>query len=163
VTPDSARRFTLKIRVPNRQTSELYTNTPPVAGLIGLAVNGKAMTPRIEDGYAVLRRSWQPGDKVEWEAPMRVQRIRATDKIAANRGRTALRYGPLIYNIESVDQDVEGVLSPTASLTTEWRPDLLGGVLVIKGSFADGKPLLAIPNYARLNRGGRSLVWMKTQ
>lgn len=163
VTPDTARKFTLKIRVPDRQPSELYTNTPPVAGLIGLAVNGKAMTPRIENGYAVLKRSWQPGDKVEWEVPMRVQRIRASDKVAANRGRTALRYGPLIYNIESVDQDVEGVLSPAASLTTEWRPDLLSGVAVIKGTFADGKPLLAIPNYARLNRGGRSLVWIRSQ
>ena len=39
--------------------------------------------------------------------------------------------------------------------------DLLGGVKVIKSTFADGKPMLAIPNYAQLNRGGRSLVWIK--
>jgi len=73
----------------------------------------------------------------------------------------ALRYGPLVYNIESVDQDVEGVLSPTAALSTEWKGYLLGGVLVIKGAFANGAPLMAVPNYARLNRGGRSLVWIK--
>ena len=46
-------------------------------------------------------------------------------------------------------------------LGTVWKADLLGGVIVIKGQFADGTPLLAIPNYARLNRGGRSVVWMK--
>ena len=38
-----------------------------------------------------------------------------------------------------------------APLTTEWK-DLLGGVMVIKGAFADGTPLMAIPNYARTNR-----------
>jgi hypothetical protein len=75
----------------------------------------------------------------------------------------ALRYGPLIYNLESVDQSLDSVLSPTAPLSTEWKPDLLGGVVVIKGEFADGKPMLAIPNYARLNRGGRSIVWVKDQ
>jgi hypothetical protein len=37
-------------------------------------------------------------------------------------------------------------------LTTEWKPGFLGGVTVIKGTFADGSPLLAIPNYARYNR-----------
>jgi hypothetical protein len=34
---------------------------------------------------------------------------------------------------------------------------------VITGTFADGSPLTAIPNYARLNRGGRSIVWMRDQ
>jgi uncharacterized protein len=34
-------------------------------------------------------------------------------------------------------------------------------VMVIRGEFGDGTPLLAIPNYARLNRGGRSIVWIK--
>ncbi len=38
---------------------------------------------------------------------------------------------------------------------------ILGGVRAITGAFADGKPMLAIPNYARLNRGGRSIVWLR--
>jgi DUF1680 family protein len=92
---------------------------------------------------------------------MIVQRVKASDRIAATTGRVALRYGPLVYNIESVDQDVESVLSPTAPLATEWKGDLLGGVLVIKGVLANGAPLLAVPNYARLNRGGRSVVWIR--
>jgi hypothetical protein len=59
----------------------------------------------------------------------------------------------LLYNIEQVDVgDVGKVLPPDAPLTTEWRPDLLGGVMVIKGTFADGSPMVAIPNYARMNR-----------
>jgi hypothetical protein len=67
----------------------------------------------------------------------------------------------LIYNFESEDQNLDSALGSNAALFTEWRSDLLGGVMVIKGQFLDGKPLLAIPNYARLNRGGRSTVWIK--
>lgn len=161
VNPASPKKFALKLRVPNRQTSELYANTPAVQGITSLAINGKRVKPVIEKGYAVLYRTWKRGDKVEWEVPMTIQRVKGSEKIAATRGRVALRYGPLIYNIESADQNLDSILGPDAPLQTEWRPDLLGGVMVIKGTFADGKPMLAIPNYARLNRGGRSLVWIK--
>jgi uncharacterized protein len=41
-----------------------------------------------------------------------------------------------------------------APLRAEWRPDLLGGVMVIDGKWRDGSPMLAIPNYARMNRVG---------
>jgi hypothetical protein len=73
----------------------------------------------------------------------------------------ALRRGPLLYNIESADEDVNRPLGPSTDLKAEWSPDLLDGVESIRGTFADGSPMLAIPNYARLNRGGRSLVWIK--
>ena len=123
-------------------------------------MNGKIITPEIQDGYAVITRRWKRGDKVELELPLRVQRVTADERVVADRGRVALRYGPLIYNIESVDQNLAGALKSDAPLTTAWQPDLLGGVVTIHGQFADSSPLLAIPNYARNNRGGRSLVWL---
>jgi uncharacterized protein len=94
---------------------------------------------------------------------LKPQRVKASPKILADVGRVALRYGPLIYNFESVDQNLDAILSPSAPLTTEWKPGLLGGVMVIRSEAQGGSPLLAIPNYARLNRGGRSIVWYKDQ
>ena len=132
VNPAEPKKFALKIRVPNRQVSDLYPTTPTVEGLVSLAVNGKAVKPAIEKGYAVLNREWKAGDKVELVLPLKPQRIKASPKIKADVGRVALRYGPLIYNFESVDQNLDAVLSPTAPLTTEWKPDLLDGVVVIK-------------------------------
>jgi hypothetical protein len=120
------------------------------------------VSPPIEQGYAVITREWKAGDRVELVLPLAVQRVKPSDLIAATRGRVALRYGPLVYNIESVDQNIDGVLAPDSKLSAEWKPDLLGGVMAIRGDFTDGTPLVAVPNYARLNRGGRSIVWIKS-
>ncbi len=163
LNPAKPATFALKLRIPNRQTSPLYTNTPEVFGLISLAVNGQPVTPVIDHGYAIVSREWKAGDRVELDLPLTLQRIKPSAKIASTTGRVALRRGPLVYNIESVDQSLDSVLAPDAPLTSVWQADLLGGVDVIKGSFSDGKPLLAVPNYARLNRGGRSQVWIKGQ
>jgi DUF1680 family protein len=167
VNPRESRAFTVYVRVPNRNTSALYTETPPVSGLVSLAVNDQAMTPQIVKGYAVLRRVWKAGDKIDVVLPMEVQRVTADPKIAADRGLEALRYGPLIYNLERADN---GSLTNAISrepLKAVWRPDLLHGVMAITGTWADGSPLLAIPNYARNNRPGqlgggvRSEVWIQ--
>ena len=88
--------------------------------------------------------------------------VKADEHIAADRGHIALRYGPLIYNVERADQPNLKLAPDVKSLATEWRGDLLGGVLTIKGRWSDGSPLLAIPYYARENRGAtESLVWLK--
>ena len=152
VNPKVSKRFALHVRVPNRTTSELYTTSPKVSGLKSFALNGQPVEPKLENGYAVITREWKAGDTINLEVPMQVQRITADSKIEATRGRVALRYGPLIYNVENADQrDLNQPLS-NAPLTTEWRGDLLEGVMVIKGTWADGSPMVAVPNYARLNR-----------
>jgi len=173
VNPDQPATFTVHIRVPDRTTSQLYTPEPEVKGLISLAVNGQGVTPVIEHGYAVIRRNWKKGDKIDLELPMTIQRVTADEKIEADRGRVALRYGPLLYNVESADnKDISQPIG-SAPLTIDWAPDLLHGVMVIKGQWADGSPLVAVPNFARMNRtpptavpeyGSKapaSIVWIK--
>jgi len=152
VNPAASKEFGLRIRVPNRGVSEIYTVAPEADGITSLAVNGSAVRPTIENGYAVLRRTWRAGDRIELEVPLRVQRVHADERVEANRGRVALKYGPLIYNIEAEDQDIGKALPADSPLTTEWRGNFLGGMIVIRGTFADGSPMLAIPNYARYNR-----------
>jgi len=175
VNPRQAKRFSIKIRVPNHSVSELYTDMPQSDGITSISVNGSAITPPVEKGYAVIKRRWKTGDKIDLKLPMKVQRIKGIDKIEATKGKVALRYGPLIYSAEKVDQDIDNILSPDSELTTEWKGDLLGGIMVIKGTWADGSQFLAIPNYARANREpsddrerrGRgnisSSVWLKDQ
>lgn len=150
--PAAAKSFAVRIRVPTRDVSSLYTASPRADGIASISVNGARVKPSIANGYATIARTWKPGDTIELELPMPIQRVHASEKIAANIGRVALRYGPLVYNIEQVDQNIGGRLDPSAPLATEWRGDLLGGVVAITGVFADGSPLVAIPNYTRYNR-----------
>ena len=152
VNPKQSKEFTVYVRVPNRTTSELYTPVPQVNGVKKLLVNGKVLTPKIENGYAVIRRTWKNGDKIEVELPMEIQKVTADERIEADRGRVALRYGPLIYNVETADQPNIDQPIGNAPLKLEWKPDFLRGVMTIKGNWSDGSTLTAIPNYARLNR-----------
>jgi DUF1680 family protein len=154
VNPEQSKTFSLYIRVPDRTTSKLYAETPALSGLKRFAVNDKEQTPAIHKGYAVIAREWKRGDRIELELPMEPQRVRADQRIAADSDMIALKYGPLVYNVENADNGHIDHKLGDAPLQTEWRPDLLGGVMVIKGQWQDGSPMVAIPNFARMNRAG---------
>ena len=154
LNPEKTQTFSLYVRIPNRTTSRLYHDSPMVSGLKRLAVNGKRIEPEIRKGYAVVSREWKAGDTIELELPIEPQRVTADPRIRADREMIALKYGPLVYNVETADnENIERRISD-APLQAEWRPDLLGGMMVISGTWADGSKLLAIPNYARMNRVG---------
>ena len=154
VNPKQAKTFSVYVRIPNRSISKLYTDHPAISGVKRFTVNGVVVTPHIERGYAVVTREWKAGDHIELELPMEVQRVAADNRIKADLGNVALKYGPLIYNVEVADQpNIDQQLSDTP-LKAEWRPKLLGGVMVITGTWKDGSPMVAVPNYARMNRVG---------
>jgi DUF1680 family protein len=169
VNPVKKSEFTLFVRVPDRTTSRLYTPVPEVKGIKSLSVNGKQVQVKIVKGYAGIKRKWAAGDRVDFELPMEVQTITADQRIEADRGKIALRYGPLIYNVEKADQPDINKYIGISTLTTEWHPELLGGIMVIKGKWDDGTLLTAVPNFVRSNRvtqpveknSPNSIVWIR--
>lgn len=170
VNPKKTGKFTIYVRVPNRKTSDLYTSVPEVNTLNSLSVNGQPVPMKADRGYIAITRVWKKGDKIALDIPMKIQQITADERIEADRGRMALRYGPLVYNVEKADNADLSQSVGSNPFTLEWRPDMFHGAMTIKGSWADGTPLLAIPNYLRLNRVGTpvqgdwtptSIVWMK--
>ena len=101
----------------------------------------------------------------------------AGEAVEADRGRVALQRGPVVYCAEWPDNpsgEVRNLMLPDdARLTAEFKPDLLKGVVVIKGKAfaaaydAEGKLMkqardfTAIPYYSWANRGrGEMLVWL---
>ena len=153
VNPAESKEFSVRVRVPDRSVSEIYSSIPDSNGIESLLVNGSPVTPQIEKGYATITRTWKAGDKIDVVLPMKPQRVKSIDEVAANRGFVSLRLGPLIYNIETADgNNLNSELDPNTPLTTEWRPDLLQGVVVIKGKFVDGSNMTAVPHYVRNNR-----------
>lgn len=176
VNPAKSKKFKVYIRVPNRRTSELYTAVPELNSLKSLMVNGKKVETNAVNGYIAIERVWKKGDKIDLEIPMEVQVVTADDKIEANRGRLALRYGPLVYNVERVDNNNINITSDSvdskSKFTPQWRSDMFNGIITINGKWHDGTALLAIPHYLRMNRlptspaearirQPESVVWIK--
>ncbi len=156
--PAEPAAFTLALRIPDRTESALYTATPDNGAAFSVTVNGAAQSVPVAKGYALLRRMWQAGDCVALSLPLPVQRVRCDERVAANRGRVAVQRGPLVYSFEDVDHHKPVrtlVLPPDTDLKPVWKADLLGGVMTLEGG-----GFMAVPNYARLNRGGASQVWL---
>lgn len=182
INPKSSADFSLMLRIPGwarniEIPSDLYrfknnADTSPVT----ITINGQAVTYTTENGYAVLKRSWKKNDVVEFKLPMNVQRIIANEKVKSDVGRVALQRGPLVYCAEWVDNNNKTnniVLPPYATFTTEYKADLLNGIVAVKSNvpavWVDAKgenintasqSFFAIPYYAWANRGrGEMQVW----
>jgi uncharacterized protein len=87
-------------------------------------------------GYARIRRQWSNADEIELNIPIEIERLEAHPQVAEDRGKVALRRGPLIYCLEQPDHpvDVERIiLSRDAKLESRVEPQLLNGVAVITG------------------------------
>jgi DUF1680 family protein len=118
--------FALRLRVPGWcPTYAVRVNRSPIPDL----------WPR--SGYISLRREWRSGDTVTLDLAMPVTRIYANPAVRQMEGRVALQRGPLVYCLEGVDNPVAPLdriaLPRGAALTPERRPDLLGGVTVLRG------------------------------
>lgn len=165
VTPDERVTGALAIRIPGWARGEAmptdlyrFAAAPPVSH--SLSVNGRPFEARLDKGYAVVGRTWRPGDVVEIDLPMPVRRVLSHERVEENRGKVALQRGPVVYCVEAVDHGgslAQVGIPADLELTPEFRPDLLGGLQVIRG-----KGVLAIPYFAWNNRGqGAMAVWVK--
>jgi DUF1680 family protein len=159
-----------------------------------LAVNGHAFPGALEPGsYAQVHRSWQQGDTVHLDLPMPVRQVECHPYVAGNSGRIALLRGPLLYCVEGADNpdlDLRDLVLPAgATFAAEHCPDLLGGVVVLRGParalppdaaweshlYRTARPqparpegqlieVTAIPYYAWANREpGPMQVWLRSE
>jgi DUF1680 family protein len=174
VIPEQPATFGLRLRIPGWcRSAEVRVN--------GAAVN---LPELLAQGYIRIERLWQPGDVVTLDLAMPVERLSAHPDVQADQGCVALQRGPLIYCLEQCDHTEplsRLVLPSTSLLTTHVDPDLLGGVVVLRGTgatlidtdWADAlyrphppvtRPaqLAAIPYYAWGNREpGAMRVWLR--
>jgi len=181
--PKEGDQFSLFLRVPGWAQnqvvpSDLYRFMGNSSESFELKINGRPYPTKMKHGYAVVNRAWSSNDVVELIVPMPVLRIIAHDSVAADMGKVALQRGPLVFCAEWPDNEngqVRNLLLPDdALLNTEFAPDVLHGVMVVKGkaigyaqSDAEGQlekreqEFTAIPYYAWAHRGpGEMTVWL---
>jgi DUF1680 family protein len=172
--PESEMEFELRVRIPGWARNEpvpsdLYAYADTSAGQPELRVNGEVTPIEMDAGFAILDRAWSAGDTVELDLPMPVRRVRAHPAVENNAGRLAIQRGPIVYAVEAIDNGgaaLDIALPESAELSTEFRPEMLGGVTVVRGTAMRGNEetgLLAVPYFAWANRGpGEMRVWLPT-
>ncbi|MBS1251140.1 MAG: Non-reducing end beta-L-arabinofuranosidase [Anaerolineales bacterium] len=188
------------IEIDGEGTFSLWLRIPAWCGAgAALDVNGQSFTGALVPGtYAEVRRTWQPGDTVRLRLPMPVRCVEAHPYALENADRVALMRGPLLYCVEQADNPdldprdvvlpagvVEGIADQGAA--SDFRPDLLGGVVVLSAQaevvppdeawaghlYRAARPrvertreqrveVTAIPYYAWANReAGAMQVWLR--
>jgi DUF1680 family protein len=147
VTPESAREFTMFLRIPAwSHNSNVELNGGKIPGQPGQ--------------YLALRRTWKPGDQFTLRLDMTPHLIAANPRISEDAGKAALQRGPLIYCLEQPDQTARipdlSLINPTANFANEFRKDLFGGVVVLKhAGAAYDQPSDREPLYETLDQAGR--------
>ena len=142
ITPKSATAFNLLVRIPgwaqNKAIpSDLYQFENTSDKKVEIKINGQPVEYTIQNGYAVLSKMWKKGDVVEVNLPIEVRRVVANEKVKDDIGKVALQRGPIIYCAEWVDNNGKAsnmIIPNNATFTTEFKPDLLNGVEVIKSN-----------------------------
>ena len=113
INPQTTAAFALMLRIPEWCSAAHLT------------INGTPYVGELQVGaYTKVNRLWSPGDVVELALEMSVQFLEANPMVEEARNQLAIRRGPIIYCLESIDlpdgvriQDVG--MSRTAALTVE--------------------------------------------
>lgn len=181
VSSKSSLSFSLLIRIPGWARNEaipsnLYSYKDTSNNKTIITINGKPVMYNIENGYAVLKRSWKKNDIVEMNLPMEVRQVVANEKVRNDIGKMALQRGPVMYCAEWIDNKgkAANIIMPAhTKFTATYKADLLNGIEILKANVpvvlieANGEalrtekqPFIAIPYYAWANRGkGEMTLW----
>lgn len=186
LNPAKPVRFALRLRIPTWTGDRLvpgelyhYDQAAPSGSdandAITLQVNGSPVEFATERGFAVIDRTWNPGDRVDLDLPMPVRVNLCRKEVAADRGRVAISRGPLVYCLEGVDNAAHAshymLAADHVLANVVERPLEIAGhqVTAIEldaqaaGDEGDPKPARAtlIPYYAWNNRGVSSMaIWL---
>jgi hypothetical protein len=102
-------------------------------------VNGKLLARDLKsEQYFEIKRTWSAGEKIELVLPMPAQLFEAHPIVEEMRNQAAIRRGPIVYCLESVDLPnnvaIENVtISPSAKFKSRYAADLLGGITILEG------------------------------
>ncbi|NIG55350.1 glycoside hydrolase family 127 protein [Chitinophaga sp. Cy-1792] len=173
ITEIPAEPFTIFLRIPGWCNHYLVT------------VNGSPVTQASrQQGFVALRRQWKKNDRIVLKLDMPVTLLESNPLVEETRNQVAVRRGPLVYCIESTDQQAGSVFDVMIPANMQWHTGeqtINGGkVTVLKGqakrrqsqswdhtlyrpvnTHYQPAAITLIPYYAWANRGASDMtVWM---
>jgi hypothetical protein len=183
VSPDEENSsFDVRLRIPSWAREQfvpghLYSYINKLPETWTVKVNGEKISAPLEKGFAVVSRKWNKGDVIELQLPMPVRFVKASDSVAADRGRISVTRGPLVYCLEGTNNEekVQQLFIdqlPESSAVNVHRQDsgLLKAIPQIEMNFkqvngnqTSDKKMGLVPYYAWNNRGVNTMqVWIPT-
>jgi len=162
ISPEKPAKFTVSVRIPGwtRERpvpSDLYRYEHPIDLDPRVEVNGKEVSAiPSRNGYVAVTRDWRAGDSISLNLPNPVRRVLGNEHIAATRGQVAFECGPVVYCFEGTDGSLPVSVSARAEVRSEFREELLGGIMTLNVAGAQ-----AVPYFAWNNRGLAPMtVWV---
>lgn len=165
--------FSLHLRIPQ------WCHTP------SLSINNQFfdLWTSYKKGYVQINRTWESGDEIILNLPMRIEHVRSHPEVKQNVGCVAIQRGPLVYCLEQVDQSVplhKIIIPKQTEWYTTFDKNLLGGLVVLQGMAMTPEPqrelysqspiqyqpypVRAIPYFAWDNRDpGPMKVWLHSE
>jgi uncharacterized protein len=134
-------KVTFKLEMSQPHSFTLHLRLPGWCEKYTLKVNDQAVEVKVEPGgYLAITRTWKPGDQVFYDMDMPILAVWANPAVRQLEGRLALQRGPLVYCLEGVDHGGASALDRVAvtidqvkEFTSDFQPELLGGVTVLHG------------------------------
>ncbi|UII26179.1 glycoside hydrolase family 127 protein [Fulvivirga maritima] len=181
--PATEKEFALKMRIPGWANDDvipgdLYHYADGHEDKYSITVNGEEVDFTMDNGYAVVNKSWAKGDVVTIDFDMTPRIVEASDSVAADKGKMAIQRGPIVYAAEWPDAEGGKVLNlifdEKQEFTSAYEADKLGGVVVVKAKakaakakleggieYSEEQEIELIPYYTWNNRGaGEMMVWL---
>jgi DUF1680 family protein len=182
VATETPKDFNLKLRIPGWSMNQpvpgdLYRYYDENNKRYALSINGQRTEAPVDKGYLSINRNWKNGDEITLDLPMDIRLVLSNDQVKDNKNLVAMERGPIVYCAEGIDNkgEVFNLLLPEYAPTNiQWKPDLLGGINIIKGDVpafvvrengeevkTKSHNLVAVPYYAWSHRGiGEMSVWL---
>lgn len=119
--------FSMMLRIPSWVTEA------------SIKINGKISNTTLEAGsYYSVHRSWKKGDVIELNFPMTPFLVTANPNIEETRNQVAVKRGPIVYCLESIDlpneTDISQVVLPQhIKFKSSYDKKLLSGVTYLSG------------------------------
>ncbi len=185
IDPKKKSKFRVYIRIPGWSSGQvvpgnLYQYGDLHASAKSFFVNGRAALFNEENGYAVIEREWNKADVINFEFEMPVKLVVSKDSLIFNKDRVAIQRGPLLYCMESIDNDNKAwniILTEKAGFATKSHTVLNENIIAIQvegtvfnpasngnSVLAEKKIVTTISYYVWANRGPSQMqIWMPTK
>ncbi|RXK86708.1 aceric acid hydrolase [Filimonas effusa] len=178
--------ITITLREAPANTTAIYLRIPGWCINASLSVNGRKETGALSQGtYVKLSRQWKKGDKIQLVLDMPATLIESNPLVEETRNQVAVKRGPIVYCVESVDlqKDVkisDLIVPASIQLQTKAMKIDNGSVIALEGlakrlqtenwqntlykkinTNANPVTVRWIPYYAWANRGKADMsVWL---